>query len=197
MLKRLLVVVAAAGAAIGFAGVPAAAGGGCTEVISGKSRAVDLKALCVIPTLIRVPAGTEVTFVNRDATDHVIVGSGMTWGSDGTMRQGDSFSATFERAGVYPFQCYLHPGMSGAVLVGDANGPGAASSFGVTVPPPSSPAAAGGQVAERATAPRAATDGTPWATIALSGLAGAFLAVAAGGWFVRSRMGRPRPPAAA
>lgn len=48
---------------------------------------------------------------------------------------GRSFTATFRRPGVYPFQCYLHPGMAGAVLVGDANGPGAATDGRVRVAP--------------------------------------------------------------
>jgi hypothetical protein len=86
-----------------------------------------------------------VTFKNYDDVDHVIVGAGSAWGSDGIMRQGDSFTARFGRDGVYPFQCYLHPGMSGAVLVGDANGLGAATSGGVIIdraPDGSSPSVA-------------------------------------------------------
>jgi hypothetical protein len=74
-----------------------------------------------------------VTFTNYDEVDHVIVGAGSAWGSDGIMGRGDSFTARFERDGVYPFQCYLHPGMSGAVLVGDANGLGAATRGGVVI----------------------------------------------------------------
>jgi hypothetical protein len=33
--------------------------------------------------------------------------------------EGDSIAATFDAPGVYPFACYLHPGMVGAVVVGD------------------------------------------------------------------------------
>jgi plastocyanin len=122
-----------------LASAPAVAGGGgCTEVTSGHSAAVDLKGLCIFPTLVRVPSGGgEVTFTNYDDTNHVVVGAGSAWGSDGIMHQGDSFTARFTRDGVYPFQCYLHPGMSGAVLVGDANARGAATSGSVTVPVPS------------------------------------------------------------
>ena len=129
---------------IGFAwattivAAPSAVAGGCAEVTSGRSAAVDLKGLCVFPTLVRVPSDGAVTFTNRDEVEHIIVGSGFGWGSDGIMRQGDSFTTTFAHDGVYPFQCYLHPGMSGAVLVGDANGRGAATSSGVVVEPPSS-----------------------------------------------------------
>jgi plastocyanin len=197
MLRRFLVVAAVSGWPLAVGLTPAHAGGGCAEVTSGKSQAVDLKGFCVFPTLIRVPVGTAVTFTNRDAVEHVIVGAGMAWGSDGTMQQGDSFSTRFERDGVYPFQCYLHPGMSGAVLVGDANGRGPATSFGITLPPSSEAPRAAAAAADRSDARGAEGDRTPWTTIAMSVLAGALIAVGAGGWFVRSRRSRPAPPAAA
>jgi plastocyanin len=138
MMKRSLLVGILALGSVLLASAPAmAGGGGCAEVTSGHSAAVDLKGLCIFPTLVRVPSGGgEVTFTNYDDTKHVVVGAGSAWGSDGIMHQGDSFTARFTRDGVYPFQCYLHPGMSGAVLVGDANGRGAATSGGVTVPVP-------------------------------------------------------------
>jgi hypothetical protein len=77
---------------------------GCADVTSGRSAAVDLKGLCIFPTLVRVPSGGgEVTFTNYDEVNHVVVGAGFAWGSDGIMHQGDSFTAHFTRDGVYPF----------------------------------------------------------------------------------------------
>jgi plastocyanin len=141
-MRRIATAVVLALGAILLASPPAVGGGGgCAEVTSGHSAAVDLKGFCVFPTLVRVPSGGEVTFTNYDEVNHIIVGAGYAWGSDGTMHQGDSFIARFARDGVYPFQCYLHPGMSGAVLVGDANARGAATSGGVTAPVPSDAAA--------------------------------------------------------
>jgi plastocyanin len=137
-MRRSLLAAALALGSILLASAPAVAGGGgCADVTSGHSAAVDLKGLCLFPTLVRVPSGGgEVTFTNYDEVDHVVVGAGFAWGSDGIMHQSDSFTARFARDGVYPFQCYLHPGMSGAVLVGDANARGAATSGGVAVPVP-------------------------------------------------------------
>jgi plastocyanin len=138
MLRRILLLAVLTLGPVLLASAPAVAGGHCAEVTSGRSAAVDLKGLCIFPTLVRVPSGGgEVTFTNYDEINHVVVGAGYAWGSDGIMHQGDSFTAQFTRDGVYPFQCYLHPGMSGAILVGDANGRGAATSGGVTVPVPS------------------------------------------------------------
>jgi plastocyanin len=135
MFRRILVAGALALAPVALTSTPASAGGGgCTEVTSGSGAEVGLKGTCVLPTLIRLPSGGgEVTFTNYDAVDHVIVGAGLAWGSDAILHQGDSFTASFGRDGVYPFQCYIHPGMAGAVLVGDANGRGAATRVGVTL----------------------------------------------------------------
>jgi hypothetical protein len=169
--------------------------------MSGKSAVVDLKGFCLIPALVRVPAGTKVTFENLDEVEHVIVGSGMAWGSDGTMPPGDSFAATFARDGVYPFQCYLHPGMVGAVLVGDADGKGAATSFGVTVVPPddgsvSADANTAGSI--RTTGSRVDPEASSawWPALLAGMLAGAVVAAALGLVVVRSRREPRRRPAA-
>jgi plastocyanin len=205
MLRRLVVIASLSCCPVLFAVAPARAGGGCTEVTSGRSANVDLKGFCIFPTLIRVPAGTEVTFANRDSVPHVIVGAGFAWGSVEKMQPGDSFSTTFARDGVYPFQCYIHPGMSGAVLVGDANARGAATTGGVVVPPSAgdgvaeaspaavtpalvSPAAVSGRVAE--------SSGIRWPVVLLIALGGVLIAAALGFARFRSRSTPARPPAA-
>jgi hypothetical protein len=169
MIRRILLAAVLALPPIVLASGPASAGGGgCTEVTSGGGGRVGLKGMCVYPTLIRLPSGGgSVKFTNFDAVDHVIVGSGLAWGSGGILHQFDSFTARFDLNGVYPFQCYIHPGMSGAVLVGDANGRGAATRTGVTLAGPSdlplgSPAAA--------TAAEDASDRGGWWALAVAAL---------------------------
>jgi plastocyanin len=203
MLRRLFVIATLSCCPVLFAAAPAHAGGGCTEVTSGRSANVDLKGFCIFPTLIRVPAGTEVTFANRDSVPHVIVGAGFAWGSVDEMQPGDSFSTTFARDGVYPFQCYIHPGMSGAVLVGDANARGGATSGGVVVPPSDgdqaavSPAAVSPVVSAAAVSERVAEpSGTRWPVILLIVLAGGLVAAAVGFAMFRSRSTPAHPPAA-
>jgi hypothetical protein len=73
--------------------------------------------------------------VNRDSFRHIITSAGVEWSSDGFLRADEAFTATFRKDGVYPYQCYLHPGMAGAVIVGDATGLGAAERGGVFVAP--------------------------------------------------------------
>ncbi len=136
MLRRSLAAgIALVAAFLLPAGPASAGGGGCATVSAGEGVTVELVDACITPTLLRAEPGQQVTFVNRDAFAHVITGAGYAWGSSGNMKEGDAFAVTFDRSGVYPFQCYLHPGMAGAVIVGDATGPGAASQTGVTVEP--------------------------------------------------------------
>lgn len=135
MVRRAFLVVALAAAALCVPSPASAGGGGCVEVTEGSGTTVEILYSCITPTLLRAEPGATVTFVNRDDYRHVIAGAGYAWSSDGYMGSGEAFTATFRRDGVYPFQCYLHPGMAGAVIVGDGTGLGAARSGGVVVEP--------------------------------------------------------------
>ena len=93
------------------------------------------------PTVTHVAVGTEVTFYNGPEFSHLITGANQEWGSpDVELAPGKTISYTFDTAGIYPFACVLHPGMSGAIVVGDvadSAGGGAASteqSAAVAVP---------------------------------------------------------------
>jgi plastocyanin len=108
---------------------PARAGGGCHQGITtgeadeDEAATVEMVDACFTPTTLQVAPGTEVTFVNRDAGITHNVG-GHLWGHFDGMRLGDAFTATFDVAGTYPFACSYHPGMTGAVIVGDGSGTG-------------------------------------------------------------------------
>jgi plastocyanin len=118
-----LVAAAAAAALVVPLGPPAVAGGGChggsTE---GEGDTVAMAKACFTPSILRVDPGTEVRFVNKDPIVHNVGGTG--WGMFEDMLEGDSFTATFDRPGIYPFACSYHPGMNGAVVVGDGTGVG-------------------------------------------------------------------------
>jgi plastocyanin len=118
----LLVAVAGAAMMVPWAG-PAAAGGGCHHgMTQGTGDRVAMVKACFTPSILQVAPGTEVTFVNEDPTVHNV--SAWDWGQPDDMMQGDSFTARFTEEGIYPFACSYHPGMTGAVVVGDGTGPG-------------------------------------------------------------------------
>jgi plastocyanin len=142
MCARILLPVAAALVAIGDWAAPAAAGAGCHgEVTQGKGDTVELVDACFTPAILHVQPGTSVSFVNRDQMLHNVGGGG--WGHYDDMDEGDAFTATFDDEGTYPFACSYHPGMTGAIVVGDGDGPG--NGFAVDVEPlvlaPEEPAA--------------------------------------------------------
>lgn len=112
-------------------GAPAAAGGGggCRHgggVTTGTGTTVELRAACFTPTILRINEGQTITWVNRDDMTHNVIGAGFTPSSE-DLALGEGFRFTFTRPGVYPYACYYHPGMVGAVIVGDASGPGPAA----------------------------------------------------------------------
>lgn len=127
-MRRVLVLVAltTAGAAGGLAWAGSAAagggggGGGCHEMTEGSGSAVDLAGFCFAPSLLRVAPGTEVTWTNRDPADHVVAGTG--WVLQTTLAAGATGAHRFDDPGIYPYTCYLHPGMNGVVLVGEDAG---------------------------------------------------------------------------
>ena len=105
-----------------------AGGGGCHEPQSdAHGTSVDLKQFCMLPTVIRVDEGATVTWTNRDEAPHTVTGAAVrsdpagagAWGSFEQLAQGQTFTHTFADAGVFPYYCMIHPGMIGAVVVGD------------------------------------------------------------------------------
>jgi plastocyanin len=191
MVRRAFLTLALSSVVLTIPAPATAGGGGCVEVTEGTGTTVELLYACLTPTLLRVQSGETVTFVNRDDFRHVISGSGYAWSSDGNMRPGEAFTATFRKDGVFPYQCFLHPGMAGAVIVGDATGLGAADRGGVVAAPIQEPLPEVVYVT-RAPEPDAATSssGRPVALVGGILLGGAIGAIVALG--VRSGASRRR-----
>ena len=68
------------------------------------------------PETLTVPAGTTVTWTNRDDIPHTVVSTDGVFKSK--VRDTDEkFSYTFTKAGTYPYFCSVHPKMTGKVVV--------------------------------------------------------------------------------
>jgi plastocyanin len=102
-------------------GTPAEAGGGCHDDKLTDERGVEvaLEKRCFEPTVVRVDPGQQVTFTNKDPDAHTVTGVANSWGTYDELGQGDTVSYQFDKAGVFPYFCVLHPSMVGAVVVGD------------------------------------------------------------------------------
>ncbi len=169
----------AAGAGAGGGG----GGGGCHEpATEGAGAVVELKASCFSPTVVRVSEGTTVSFENRDDLGHVVLGTG--WGSAETLAAEGVATYRFDSSGTYPYSCYLHPSMNGAVVVGDGQGSGEVTEVASAAPTPVVLAGA-----DQGPTPR---DSAAAAVVGI-GIGGVVFGLALGWFWPRRRARRDRP----
>jgi plastocyanin len=110
---------------VAFVSLPASAGG-ChpksplpSSARGGDTITVPMKGCEFGPTVIHVPEGAEVTWVNHDPVPHTVTGVHLTWGGMDELSRGERTQFQFDESGTFPYYCDLHPGMAGAVVVGD------------------------------------------------------------------------------
>jgi plastocyanin len=98
----------------------ASGGGGCGRAVTDRDGTrVGIRNFCFGPTILRVRPGEPVTWVNKDAVPHTVLGANGAWGGYDTVRRsGGRIAFRFVSSGVYPYVCTYHPGMIGAVIVG-------------------------------------------------------------------------------
>ena len=186
-MKRGMLLCVVVGATMVVLGMPGAAlaGGGChsgvteNDATGEKDATVRMIDACFTATVTTVDPGQPVTFANTDLGVTHNVG-GNQWGHFEDMVEGDAFTVTFDEAGVYPFACNYHPGMTGAIVVGGGKGAGGGS--GITVEPVEAPAP---QTVTRVVAEDA---GPPAGMLAAIGFVG--VALGAGIAVGLSRLGR-------
>lgn len=120
--------------AVGFAPglARASGGGGCGRAVSdAHGTRVSIRDFCFGPTILRVRPGETVTWMNYDGAPHTVLGANGAWGGYDTVRRnGGEASYRFVSSGVYPYVCTYHPGMVGAVVVG--NGKAESATYAVT-----------------------------------------------------------------
>jgi plastocyanin len=68
------------------------------------------------PTALTVPAGTTVTWTNRDDIPHTVVSTDGVFKSK-ALDTDDKFSFVFTKPGTYSYFCSIHPKMTGTVVV--------------------------------------------------------------------------------
>jgi plastocyanin len=98
--------------AFGVAGAPAQTGNGI----------VSIDNFTFTPAALTVKAGTTVTWTNKDDIPHGIASSGNGFARSRALDTDDSYSFTFTRPGTYQYFCYIHPHMTGTIVVEAAAG---------------------------------------------------------------------------
>ena len=135
-MRRVLIAIAITSLAMGALPITTASAGGgphCDGLTDDATNTVGLAMNCFVPTITRIDRGAEVRFVNKDPATHTVTGTHLTWGDTMSLQQGDEVSYTFDDDGIYPYTCIVHPGMVGAIVVGDGKGDGFARVTGGSV----------------------------------------------------------------
>jgi plastocyanin len=156
----------------------------------GTDPQIKLMPCAFAPTVVRVAPGTTVTWFNGPDFTHLITGADQEWGDrDVEVQPGKQVSYRFDKAGVYPYACALHRGMSGTIIVGDVRTAAAAGS----APVPASQAKTTTDQAAPGSPTSAASNQPaigPLVATAAGGAVVGGLAVLAGVWLLRARSDR-------
>jgi plastocyanin/uncharacterized membrane protein YozB (DUF420 family) len=83
----------------------------------GQAVQVSLKDFAFVPKILKVKAGTTVTFVNQDPVKHTVTSDTGLFDS-GDILPGKSFSYTFNQAGTFPYFCVFHGDKGGVDMAG-------------------------------------------------------------------------------
>ena len=133
---RKLAAIAVMGVFGSIAGmnIASAGGGGCHGAeTEGRGTHIEMIDACFAPTTLFAEPGDTITFTNRDDFAHNVSANG--WGYFEDLNGGETFRQSFADAGVYPFACTLHPGMTGAIVVGDGDDGSAVVAEAAPTPP--------------------------------------------------------------
>jgi plastocyanin len=87
-------------------------------VAGAATKTITLKDIAFSPKSLKISKGSTVTFAFRDGdTTHNVTSVGSKRFKTISNRSSGSKSRTFAKAGTYRFQCTLHPGMTGRIVV--------------------------------------------------------------------------------
>jgi plastocyanin len=121
MRKRVCSAAIVAGLAFGaFGAVTFARSGGHSGKTAQEKSATEVKIdnFSFSPATVTVPAGTSVTWVNRDDIPHTVVSTDDPRVFKSKVLDTDEkFSFTFDKPGTYSYFCSVHPKMTGKVVV--------------------------------------------------------------------------------
>ena len=78
------------------------------------------------PQQLTVKAGITITWTNEDDIPHGIASAKNAFARSKALDTDDSYSFVFAAPGIYQYFCYLHPRMTGTIVVEPATGSNAA-----------------------------------------------------------------------
>ena len=86
------------------------------------SAQVSIDNFTFTPQTLTVKAGTTVTWTNRDDIPHGIASDTKAFTRSKALDTDDSYSVTFTTPGTFKYFCFIHPHMTGTIIVEQTNG---------------------------------------------------------------------------
>lgn len=113
-LRSIMVAAALGGATAGMTGAVILPGWAQT---APQADAIAIDNFTFTPQTLTVKAGTNVTWTNRDDIPHGIASDNNAFAKSKALDTDDSYSFTFATPGTYKYFCYVHPHMTGTIVV--------------------------------------------------------------------------------
>jgi plastocyanin len=92
------------------------------NVPQGNASAISIDNFTFTPQTLTLNAGTTVTWTNKDDIPHGIASANNAFAKSKALDTDDSYSFTFTIPGTYKYFCYIHPHMTGTIVVQPSNG---------------------------------------------------------------------------
>jgi plastocyanin len=84
--------------------------------------AISIDNFTFAPPTLTVKAGTTVKWTNKDDIPHGIAATNNSFARSKALDTDDSYLFTFTTPGTYQYFCYIHPHMTGTIVVQAATG---------------------------------------------------------------------------
>jgi amicyanin len=117
-MMRSVIAAAVLGAVVGSG----LAGGVLVARAQAPATTVSIDNFTFTPPTVTVKAGTTVTWSNKDDIPHGIASANGAFTKSKALDTDDSYSFTFTTPGTYQYFCYIHPHMTGTIVVEAATG---------------------------------------------------------------------------
>lgn len=79
-----------------------------------ETKTVSIESFAFAPSMVTIPVGSKITWVNDDAAVHRIISSAF---KSENLKQGESFSHTFKNIGIYYYSCMFDSNLQGRIVV--------------------------------------------------------------------------------
>ena len=119
MMRRALVAAtlgAATATVLALAVLPGSAQT-ASPATQAKANTVSIDNFTFAPQTLTVKAGTMVTWTNNDDIPHGIASANNAFAKSKVLDTDDNYSVMLATPGTYKYFCYLHPHMTGTIVV--------------------------------------------------------------------------------